>query len=112
MPTKFSIRRFGVISFANIIGLLYGLLGLIVGAFISLFSLFGAALSSATGNGNPFRQLFGVAAIFVLPIIYGVLGWIGGVITMGLYNLVAGIIGGVEVECVQQTPSVPTGSTI
>src|SRR5215469_2270897 len=108
MLTKFSIRRFGVISFANISGLLYGLLGLVVGAFVSLLSLFGAALSSATGNGNPFRQLFGVAAIFLLPIIYGIIGWIGGVITAALYNLVSGIVGGVEVECDQLSPSAPT----
>lgn len=101
MNTKIVVRRFGVLSVAKIMGVLYALIGLIVGAFISLFALVGAAfLSSNSGMGGG-SVLFGVGAIILLPILYGVMGFIGGIITAALYNLLAGMIGGVEIEGVQ-----------
>lgn len=114
MPTKFTIRRVGAISLANISGLMYALLGLVGGVFVALFSMFGAAVANATGRaGNPFGAAFGMAAIFVLPILYGILGWIIGAITAGLYNLLAGMIGGVQVECDQHGPAAGAiGSTM
>ena len=102
MNTKIVVRRFGVLSVAKIMGVLYALIGLIVGAFISLFALVGAAfLSSNSGMGGGASVLFGVGAIILLPILYGILGFVGGVITAALYNLLAGMIGGIEIEGVQ-----------
>ena len=42
--------------------------------------------------------VFGVGAIVVLPIIYGVLGLIGGAIAAALYNLFSGMVGGIELD--------------
>ena len=42
--------------------------------------------------------LFGVGAVIFMPLFYGALGFITGIITAALYNLVAGWIGGVELQ--------------
>jgi hypothetical protein len=42
--------------------------------------------------------LFGVGFIIFLPIFYGILGFIGGLITAWTYNLVARFAGGLEIE--------------
>jgi hypothetical protein len=42
--------------------------------------------------------LFGVGSILLLPLFYGALGFIGGAISAFVYNLVAGVVGGIELE--------------
>jgi hypothetical protein len=92
------IKRIGVLSLGKIFGILYALMGLIFGAIITLVSLFAAVAFSkyqAMGLGGLF---FGIGSVIVLPIFYGVMGCVSGVITAFLYNLVASWVGGVEVE--------------
>jgi hypothetical protein len=45
--------------------------------------------------------LFGVGAVIALPIIYGLIGFLSGLLMAGLYNLVTGLIGGLEIELEQ-----------
>jgi hypothetical protein len=96
------VRRVGVLSVAKLQAVLYLIIGFLVGGMFALFSLFGAAAGSMWGNGNNagplVSALFGVGAIVFFPILYGVLGFIGGLILGALYNLVAGMTGGVEIE--------------
>jgi hypothetical protein len=40
----------------------------------------------------------GAGAIILMPIMYGIMGFIGGIISAALYNLLAGIIGGIEMN--------------
>jgi hypothetical protein len=42
--------------------------------------------------------LFGAGAVILLPICYGIFGFIGTLIGAWLFNVAAGIVGGVEVE--------------
>jgi hypothetical protein len=107
--TKVVLRRIGVISLAKIQGVLYALLGLIVGGFVSLFSFVGAAFAPSNA-GAQFGAFFGAAAVVLLPI-YGVIGFVTGLILGGLYNLLAGMMGGVEIETVQ-TPSAPAAPVV
>ena len=90
------IRRVGALSFAKVTGLLYALLGFIIGACISLFSFVGSSFGPR-GSGA-MGALFGAAAIIALPIFYGILGFISSLIGAALYNLVAGWVGGVEID--------------
>jgi hypothetical protein len=93
------ITRVNPVSAAKVAGLLYVVIGLIAGAFVSLVSMGGAALGAASGeDGAMFGALFGVGAIVLLPIFYGVLGFIGTLIMAWLFNVAAGMVGGVEIE--------------
>ena len=74
----------------------YGLIGLITGVFIALFSAFVIALTDSQGVGA-YGIALGLAAIFVLPLTYGAVGFVIGVIAALVYNLLATILGGVVV---------------
>ena len=103
MNTKIVIRRVGVVSLAKMMGCLYALLGLIIGACFSLFALLAGSMN-LVDSGFGLSKLVGVGAIILFPILYGVIGLIGGLITGALYNLVAAMAGGVEFQGVQ-TPN-------
>ena len=89
------INRVGPLSCAKITGTLYAVLGLIIGACFSLFALAGFA---SDRTGAMFGALMGVGAMIVLPIFYGVMGFITTLIGAWLYNVAAGIVGGVEID--------------
>jgi hypothetical protein len=105
-----TIKRIGVISLAKFLGILYGGLGLIAGLIVSIISLFGSifgrtmmqnAYSYSTQRGsqdNIISMLFGFGAIIFLPILYGILGFIGGLIAGFIANLALRITGGIEVK--------------
>lgn len=95
------IRSISVMSVAKIFGALYGLLGLIGGAVVSLIAMVGgmAAMQSEMGaQGGAAGMLFGVGAIIVFPLLYGGLGFVFGAISTFIYNIVAGIVGGIRIE--------------
>ena len=68
-----------------VLGVLYGVISLIIVPFFILAALFGPK-----GSG------FGIVLAIFFPIIYAVAGFIGGVISAFVYNLVAKWTGGVE----------------
>jgi hypothetical protein len=43
-----------------------------------------------------FSAIFGVGAVIFLPLLYGFFGAIGALISSAIYNMVAGMVGGVE----------------
>jgi hypothetical protein len=94
------IRQIGVGSLAKILAALYAFWGFIFGAIVAVVALAGAGMSAASDNPMPgwFGGLFGVGAIIFLPILYGLFGAIGGAITAVMYNVVAGMVGGLVVE--------------
>jgi hypothetical protein len=91
------LKRIGPVSCAKISGTLYAVIGLFVGAIFSLISLAGGFASESFG-GAAMGAMFGVGAIFIFPIMYGCLGFVGALIMAWVYNLVAGWVGGVEVD--------------
>jgi len=95
-----TITRVGPLSAAKVAGLLYVVIGLVAGAFVSLFAMAGAAIGAGSGNGDgaTFGALFGVGAIILLPIFYGFFGFVGTLIMAALFNLAAGMVGGIEVD--------------
>lgn len=81
------IRRFGVGQTAKVIGVLYALMGLIFVPFLLIVSMY-----------SPSKPGIGPGFALLLPIIYGVLGFIFTALGCVIYNFVAGLVGGVEVE--------------
>jgi hypothetical protein len=94
------IRRISPLSCAKVSGILYAGIGLLLGALFSVISLVigGMAEQMDSERAGMFGALFGVAAIVILPICYGIIGFVGGAITAWLYNIVAGLAGGLEIE--------------
>jgi hypothetical protein len=97
------IRRIGVWSVARLYGAILASFGLFVGALVALASalggMAGAMSESASGPGaGALAMVFGVGAIVILPLFYGCLGLIMGSIGAALYNLFAGMFGGIELE--------------
>jgi hypothetical protein len=92
------VRRVGPLSFGKLMGVLYALFGLVFGALVSVISIAGGAFAPRDDANGMFGVLFGAAAIIVLPIFYGVLGFVTSLIGAALYNVVAAAVGGVEIE--------------
>lgn len=92
------ITRIGPISCAKISGTLYALVGLFIGGFISLAALAGVFGSNTPAQGAGFAMMFGAGAIVVLPLLYGCTGFVATLVAAWLYNLLAGVVGGIEVD--------------
>jgi hypothetical protein len=92
-----TIRRLGVMSVGKIYGALTAGMGLLIGALFALASMVGMGLSDSAAPSF-MTGLFGVGAIIILPLFYGVMGFIMGIIGAALYNLLAGVVGGVTIE--------------
>ena len=93
------ITHIGPISVAKVAFVLYGVIGLIFGAVVAVISLLGAGLGVAAGEESSLLgAMFGVGAVILLPLFYGGLGALMALFTAWLYNVVAGLVGGVEVR--------------
>ena len=91
------IKRIGPMSVGKIAGTLYAVIGLLIGAVFSLIAMAGSAMADTSG-GAGVGALLGVGAIVIFPILYGGLGFVFTMIAAVLYNVVAGWVGGVEVD--------------
>jgi hypothetical protein len=100
------ITHIAPLSVAKVAFVLYGLIGLIIGGIIAIASLLGASLGAATGDRSALLSaIFGVGAVIFLPLLYGFFGAVGALISSAIYNMVAGMVGGVELTI----EPVPTG---
>jgi hypothetical protein len=91
------VKSLGVVSVGKMYGAISAAMGLLFGIGIALFSVLGASLADSTQSAI-LGPVLGVGAVIALPIFYGVLGFIGGVIGAALYNLFAAMVGGVEIQ--------------
>jgi hypothetical protein len=102
---EMTIRRFNVFSVAKIQGFLAFVIGLLIGVLYGFaFMIFGAAISSLAPQGDS-QAMGGVGAIVIglvimiaFPILYSIIGFIGGAIGALVYNLAAGVVGGLKFE--------------
>jgi len=94
------LKSIGVMSCGKLMGAMYAMLGLIAGAIMALVSLAGAAAQPQMQNGADPMMMFGagIGALIFLPVLYGVMGFIGGITGSLLYNIIAGYVGGIELN--------------
>jgi transmembrane protein DUF3566 len=98
------IKRIAPLQAGKMLGVLYACMGVI---FIPVFVLAGVAgafaqqSQQAQATGGPPAAIF-AALMFgfgiFMPVFYGIFGFIFGVISAAIYNLIARWIGGIEVE--------------
>jgi hypothetical protein len=93
-----SIQRVDPISAMKVFAVLYAVIGLVAGAFFSLLGMAGMMTQASQDLPAGFGLIFGAAAIIVLPIVYAILGAIGGLIMAAIYNLVARYTGGIQIQ--------------
>ena len=94
------VKRVGPLSVAKNAAVLYAVIGLVFGALFSLFGMAGALAGGGenSGLGAGIMGMLGVGAIVILPIFYACLGFVGALIMTALYNIVASMVGGIELD--------------
>ncbi len=104
---KLRIRKLGILSLAKIYAVMMLVMSLLIsipyGLFIIIFALIGGAGAGQTdgfaglavGGGG---IIIGLLVMIGLPIMYAILGFIVGAIGALIYNIFAGLVGGVEIE--------------
>jgi hypothetical protein len=101
---KLKIRKLGVLSVAKMYSVIMLVISLIIaipyGLVIIGVSLIGAG--SARGDAAFMMGgggvVMGLVIMIALPIFYALIGFIFGAIGALIYNIFAGIVGGVEIE--------------
>ena len=98
------IRKIGVMSLGKLMAVMYAGIGLLIGGLYALFAIVGGGAMMAMGGeenaalGGGMVIGMGLAAVVVAPIFYGIVGFIGGVISAFFFNLAAKYAGGLELE--------------
>jgi hypothetical protein len=105
------VKRVGVLSAGKVFGAMYFCFGLLV---IPMFFLIAGMAVLGAQNQDKAAGAFGAGMMVVMavlaPVIYGVMGFIAGMLMALLYNFLTRFIGGLELEfapAVRETPTVP-----
>ena len=99
--TNLTIKRVGVLSLAKIFAIVMLVLGLIIGVIYGLFfMLLGGALFSQAGGRDAaaLGVVGGLAAMVMIPLFYGGLGFVMGAIYAAVFNAASGVLGGLELQ--------------
>ena len=88
------VRHIGSASAFKVGFVVYAFLGFIAGVLCSAIAL--AGVSFAPHASLP--RLVGLFAVILCPILYGIIGGIGLLISALLYNVAAGWVGGLDLE--------------
>ena len=91
------IKKIRPLSFGKILGMVYAIMGLIFGGLVTIVAIFGNTFFASEG-GNIGTVVFGIGAVIFMPIFYGTLGFVFGIISAGIFNIAAKWAGGLEIE--------------
>ncbi|CAN5281843.1 hypothetical protein BH20ACI2_BH20ACI2_23710 [soil metagenome] len=101
---KLRIKKLGVLSVAKMYAAIMLVISLLIsipyGLIIIVYTLFGASVAGgetalAIGGGG---VVLGIVVMIGLPIMYSLMGFIGGAIGALLYNVFSNFVGGIEIE--------------
>jgi hypothetical protein len=103
------IKRIAPLSAARVAGVIYAMVGLALVLLIWFVSM--AGLNYSGMRNSPFLPFApnlivagGAAAVIVLPIFYGAFSFVTALIGAWLYNVAAGLVGGIRVDVVTNDP--------
>lgn len=100
---RLRIRKLGILS----VGKIYAVMMLVISLLISVpygvvIMIFGAAMLGQGGDAGMMAGggsiIVGLLVMIGLPILYAIIGFISGVIAALIYNIFAGMVGGIEIE--------------
>ncbi len=97
---KRTLKSIEPISLAKISGLGYAAMGLLIIPFMFIAPFLMASAPATGEDAIPKGLMIGMAVGFALamPVIYGAIGFIFGLISGFVYNLIAKWVGGIEVD--------------
>ncbi len=90
------VTRVNPLSCAKVAGVLYAIMGVLFGVVFSMVAMLGAF--AAPDTAGMLGAVFGIGAVVFMPIFYGCMGFVMTLIGAVLYNAVAGMIGGIEID--------------
>ena len=106
------IRRFGIVRTATTVAALYAVIALVFVVLFGLIALAGVAVRPRQlPDGDRGRRRRGRDPVRGLRrvLFYAVIGWIFTAIACALYNFVAGLRRGIEIQVESTTPGAPGG---
>jgi hypothetical protein len=96
------LKRIAPLQAGKMLAAFYGLMSLLVVPFMMFFLALSTLASRGHGGPSPFPFVFGlgmgIVFALLLPFFYALMGFVFGVISAWLYNLLARWIGGFELE--------------
>ena len=94
------LKRITPLQAGKVVGLLYACLGLIIVPFFLLMALVGAFAQPNESGAAGGAIAAGVMIVMALlaPVMYGAMGFVIGILSAALYNLIARWVGGIEFE--------------
>jgi len=98
------IKRIAPLPAGKMLGVLYACMGLIFLPFVAVAGLIGVfAEQTQQSQGAGSAATIGIVVMMVvfgllIPVFYGVMGFVAGVVGAAIYNVIAQWIGGIEVE--------------
>lgn len=100
---KLRIRKIGILSVAKIYAVMMLVLSLLISVPYGLMiMLFGAVMVGSGANQGLMAGggaiVMGLLVMIGIPVFYALIGFIAGALGALVYNIFAGIVGGVEIE--------------
>lgn len=89
------IRHIEPIRFANVVALVYAVISLV---FVVLTIPFFLTAAFWTNMSDVFSLGFAALIVFMYPVAGLFFGWLAGLLSAAIYNLVAKWVGGVSIE--------------
>ena len=100
MHVRWKLKRIGILSAVKIGGAISCVFGLITGFIWAVVIVFFSSVVSMMMSGQPSE--LGFAALLFFPVLftifYGFLGAFGTFLSVLLFNLAAGLLGGIDME--------------
>lgn len=92
------IKKFEPLSVMRVAAVCYAALGVLEGVIFGLVFTFSALSATAPSRPRFLGPLFGLFAVIGFPLLFAIVGAIGGGLGAVIYNLTARWVGGIEVE--------------
>jgi hypothetical protein len=94
-----TLRRIAPLQLGKMLAALYGLISLIFIPFLLLAGVVGAfAPNAGKTPGAAITITIAIVMMIFVPIIYAIMGFLGGLLGAWLYNVIAARIGGIQLE--------------
>jgi len=93
------LKRIGVLSCGLVCGVVNAIFGLLAGILFSFGAILGVGSPGGTEALHGLTGMaLGAAAFVAVPILYGLLGLLSGMVVALIYNLAASVAGGIELD--------------